>query len=111
MTTPQKTTMIGLVSLALAITVSDVWLLLDGEEGNTISSVVQGQAWLAGPIGYVAVHLARKPTEKSITTSWWWVGGGAILAGVGGAAIGGGIFGLLLGGAVGWATWGNSGKT
>lgn len=111
MTHPQKTTLIGLVSLGLAITVTDVWLLLDGEEGNTISSVVQGQSWLAGPIGFISVHLARKPSEKAVSSSWWFVGGGAILSVAGSMALGGGIFGLLIGGGLGWAFWGNSGKT
>lgn len=111
MTHPQKTTFVGLISLGLAITVADVWLLLDGVEGNTISSVVQGQVWLAGPIGFVAVHLARKPSEKAVSSSWWFCIGGAILAGAGSVVLGGGIFGLLIGGGLGYACWGNSGKT
>lgn len=111
MTGPQKTSLVGLVALALAIAVTDVWFLFDDEPGNTFSSVIQGEDWLAGFLGYVVVHVVRKPGSKALGGSWWLVGGGAVLAGVGSAALGGGIVGMALGGGLGYACWQNSGKT
>lgn len=111
MTKGGKTTLVGLGALAAAIAIIDVRLLLDDEESNTFSSVIQGQHWLHGLLGYVAVHVARKPSSKALGSSWVLVGSGAVLAAFSSAVFGGGIAGLAIGGGCAWLAWGNSGKT
>lgn len=112
MTGPQKTSLVGLVALALGIALTDVWLLVDGEHGNTFSSVIQSMPWTAGVIGYMAAHLARRPDQTSpIEQSWYLTGGFAILAGVASSALDGGFFGLAIGAGLGYFGWGNNGRT
>ena len=101
----------GLGALALAVAVTDVWFLVDGETGNTFSSVMQGQWWIHGLLGYVAVHVARKPEQRAVGSSWVLVGAGAVLAAFGSEVFGGGLVGLLIGGGCAYVAWGNSGRT
>jgi len=111
MTKVQKVSLAILGVLGVVVATTDLSFLLDDHEGNTYSSVIQSQEWLSGLVGYVGVHVSRRPHEKSITSSWWFVAGGAIMAAFASETLGGGIGGLVIGAGLGWAFWGNSGRT
>lgn len=100
---------IVLASVALLVGAFDVVLLLDGVEGNTISSIIQGQDWLIGLLGFASVHVSRKP--DGINRPWSLVALGAVASIFVAQFVGGGVIALILGGIAGWFTWGNSGKT
>lgn len=95
--------------IAALIAGFDIWWVSDDVEGNTISSVLQGWGWAAGLIGYIGVHVARKPDGKD--RGWGLAAGGAVVAGGLGFLLDGGIISLVVGGVAGWLCWGNSGKT
>lgn len=105
----RKLTLFTTLAMAAVIGGWDVLLLVDGVEGNTISSVFQTQGWALGLVGYAAVHVARKPDGRE--RSWLVTGVGALCAAGSAEMMGGGVAGMAMGGAFSWVAWGNSGKT
>jgi len=110
-TRARKITLASVLLGALVYAVADVGWLLDSEEGNTISSVLQGQPWAAGAVGFTAVHVFRPKDSKTVLSGWWGVATGAIISTGAAAIVGGGLFGLAIGGGAGWLTWSNDGKS
>lgn len=107
----QKLTLAGILALGAATTVWDLWLLFNGEPGDTISSVVRTQDWSAGAIGYIAAHLVQRTKPREYHIPGWVSLGGGFLAVFASQVYGGGIFGMILGFGLGWALWKNDGTS
>lgn len=107
--TPRQVGSVLLVGTVAVLGV-DYALYSDDVDGNTISSVVQAQPWSHGLLGFVAVHLARRPEERAPLSGWTWTIVGAIISALASLFLGGGLVGLALGAGVGWLAWGSSGK-
>jgi hypothetical protein len=108
---PSAFTLIGVVGIAALVGTWDVFLLNDDEPSNTISSVVQSQGWMIGLVGYAAVHVARRPSQKAVISGWLGVIAGAVIAAGSSAVVGGGLIGLGLGAGTGILSWSNDGKS
>jgi hypothetical protein len=108
-TKPQIASLVTLGGIGLAIAVTDVWFLVDGEDQNTYSSVLRDQSWSAGGIGFLAAHLVHK-SKPGKDVSGWITGSAGILALFGSEVLGGGLFGMALGFGLGFVSWPNAGK-
>lgn len=107
----KKVAVATLALFATGIALTDLGFLLDDVEGNTYSSIIRETEWIAGGIGFAAIHAVRKTNVKPIIEGWWGVAAGAALSVSSSYVIGGGVPGMLLGGAVGWLLWQNDGKS